>query len=255
MLKTTFCMILSTIIIAHRGGAEIANENTLSSFEQAIKIGVEMIELDVHMTSDGHVVVCHDFTIDRTTDASGKIEDLTLDQFKQAHIVDRLSHSVTEETMPTLKEVLFLTQGKTKLLIEIKRKHKDQYLGMEQKIIDLIYEMDMKNQIIIQSFDDQAIFTTQQIDPTIRTEKLLFCKLPLGLCFDGKINSFSFEKYKNCASLNFMYKFVNQKLVDRIHSAGFEVRVWTVNNPAVIKYTVDGIITNRPDLFLQAPLM
>ena len=84
-------MILSTIIVAHRGGAKIANENTLSSFQQAIEMGVDMVELDVHMTLDNHVVVCHDMTIDRTTNGAGKIEDMTLEQFKQAVVVEKKS--------------------------------------------------------------------------------------------------------------------------------------------------------------------
>ena len=244
-------MILSTIIVAHRGGAKIANENTLSSFQQAIEMGVDMVELDVHMTLDNHVVVCHDMTIDRTTNGAGKIEDMTLQQFKQAVVVDYASKLPTSESMPTLREALELMKGKTKILLEIKRRNKNQYAGLEQQIIDMIHEMDMVDQVVIQSFDDQALFTVHQLDPTIRIEKLLFCRLPLGMCFDGKINRFSFKKYKICASLNFMYKFIDQKSIDKLHAEGFEVKVWTVDDPRKLNYKADGVITNRPDLFMN----
>ena len=244
-------MILSTIIVAHRGGAKIANENTLSSFQQAIEMGVDMVELDVHMTRDNHVVVCHDMTIDRTTNGAGKIEDMTLQQFKQAVVVDYASKLPTSESMPTLREALELMKGRTKILLEIKRRNKNQYPGVEQQIIDMIHEMEMVDQVVIQSFDDQALFTVHQLDPTIRIEKLLFCRLPFGMCFDGKINRFSFEKYKICASLNFMYKFIDQKSIDKLHAEGFEVKVWTVDDPRKLNYKADGVITNRPDLFMN----
>lgn len=251
MFKTTIFMILSTIIVAHRGGAKIANENTLTSFQQAIEMGVEMVELDVHMTQDNHVVVCHDATIDRTTNCTGKIEDMTLEQFKQAVVVDYVSKLPTSESMPTLREALELMKGRTKILLEIKRRSKNQYAGLEQQIVNMIHEMDMVDQIVIQSFDDQAIFTIHQLDPNIRIEKLLFCRLPFGMCFDGKINRFTFEKYKMCASLNFMYRFINQNEIDKLHAVGFEVKVWTVDDPSKLNYKADGVITNRPDLFLN----
>lgn len=244
-------MILSTIIVAHRGGAKIANENTLSSFQQAIEMGVDMVELDVHMTLDNHVVVCHDMTIDRTTNGAGKIEDMTLQQFKQAVVVDYASKLPTSESMPTLREALELMKGKSKILLEIKRRNKNQYAGLEQQIIDMIHEMDMVDQVVIQSFDDQALFTVHQLDPTVRIEKLLFCRLPFGMCFDGKLNRFSVEKYKMCASLNFMYKFIDQKSIDKLHAEGFEVKVWTVDDPRKLNYKADGVITNRPDLFMN----
>jgi glycerophosphoryl diester phosphodiesterase len=251
MFKTTIFMIMSTIIVAHRGGAEIANENTLTSFQQAIDLGVEMVELDVHMTLDTQVVGCHDFTIDRTSNGSGKIEDMTLEQFKQAKVLDRDTKKPTAESMPTLKESLELLKGKTTVLLEIKRRNKNQYLGLEQKIIDMIHEMEMMDQVVIQSFDDQALFAIHELDSAIRIEKLLFCRLPFGLCFDGKISKFSYEKYRMCASLNFMYKFINQKKIDKLHAEGFEVKVWTVDEPSKLHYKVDGVITNRPDLFLK----
>ena len=136
-------------------------------------------------------------------------------------------------------------------MLEIKRRNKNQYAGLEQQIIDMIHEMEMVDQVVIQSFDDQALFTVHQLDPTIRIEKLLFCRLPFGMCFDGKINRFSVEKYKMCASLNFMYKFIDQKSIDKLHAEGFEVKVWTVDDPRKLNYKADGVITNRPDLFMN----
>lgn len=249
MFKCSIMIILSSLIVAHRGGAQIGNENTLSAFENAIAVGSDMVELDVHMTKDGHVVVCHDFSINRTTDSRGVIEELSLEEFKQAHALDRETGEATNEVLPTLEEALRLMKDRTKILIEIKRRYAEQYPGMEQKIVDEVNRLNMKDQVIVQSFDDQAIFTMNRIDPTIRLEKLLFCRLPFGRCFDGRITTFSFDKYRCCKSLNLMYQCAGKKFVSEAHAAGFEVKVWTVNSPKDVPENVDGIITNRPDLF------
>ena len=76
------------IVVAHRGGAALGIENSLSCIEKGIGLGVDMIEIDVHLTTDGHVVVCHDRTINRTTNGKGRIEDLTLEQLRQYRLLN-----------------------------------------------------------------------------------------------------------------------------------------------------------------------
>ncbi len=114
-------------VVGHRGNAAHAPENTLESFQQAVAIGVDALELDVHLSADGHVVVIHDSTLDRTTDRSGRIERLTLAQIREAdagarYTVDHgASHPYRESgiQVPTLDEVLEVF-GDMPLLIEIK---------------------------------------------------------------------------------------------------------------------------------------
>jgi glycerophosphoryl diester phosphodiesterase len=116
-----------TPVVGHRGNAAHAPENTIESFQQAVAIGVDALELDVHLSSDGHVVVIHDSTIDRTTDHSGRVERLTLAEIRQADAGARYTadqgstHPYRDQGIhvPTLDEVLD-TFGEMPLLIEIK---------------------------------------------------------------------------------------------------------------------------------------
>ena len=236
-------------VVAHRGGALIGNENTLSAFESGIRAGAEYIELDVHLTADSVVVVCHDPTLNRTTDRKGRICDLTLEQFKQARALDRETGKATDETLPTLAEALDLIKGRAGVLLEIKKYRKGRYDGIEKKVLELIEERGMHDDVICQSFDDEVIERIHSLDPSVRVEKLIFCTLPFGLCFDGSIRRFSFEKYSWCSSVNVYYKFASSRFIRKCHSAGLEVKVWTVDELKDLNPEVDAVITNRPDLF------
>lgn len=236
-------------IIAHRGGALIGNENTLSAFSNGLAAGADMIELDVHLTSDGEVVVCHDETIDRTTNGKGRIDGMTLEQFKSARALDRESGEATDEALPTLEEALDLIQGRAGVLLEIKKFHKGQYEGIEQKVLDMVNARGMHDNVIIQSFDDSILRIVHELDPSMRVEKLIICRPLPGLCFDNGLNTFSFRKYDFCASVNPMRALTSRRFVRQCHKAGMEVKIWTVNSPDKIIPGVDAIITNRPDLF------
>lgn len=236
-------------IVAHRGGALIGNENTLSAFSKGIAAGADMIELDVHLTSDGAVVVCHDDTIDRTTDGEGRIDGMTLEQFKSARALDRESGKATDEALPTLEEALDLICGHADILLEIKKFHKGQYEGIEKRVLDLVNAKGMHDNVIVQSFDDSILETFHSLDPTMRLEKLIICRPLPGLCIDNGLSTFSLSKYSYCASINSMRALTSRHFVKKCHKAGKEVKIWTVNSPGKVIPGVDAVITNRPDLF------
>ena len=239
------------MIIAHRGGALIGNENTLSCFEKGIQFGADAIELDVHLTSDGAVVVCHDPDLKRTTDKKGAIEKMTLAEFKQARALDRESGEVTSEALPTLEEVITMVDRRCKILLEIKKFHKGQYEGIEKACLDIVDSLGVRDLVTMQSFDDSVVETIHRLDPTMPVEKLIFCRLPFGLCFDGGIRKFSFEKYSYCNGINPMGALTGKRFVQDAHAAGKEVKIWTINHPSKVIEGVDGIITNRPDMFVR----
>ena len=236
-LLLTSGTMLGQVIVAHRGGALIGNENTLSCFEKGIQTGADMIELDVHLTRDGEVVVCHDPDLKRTTDTQGPIEEMTLSQFKAARALDRESGQVTDEALPTLAEVFELVDGRCGILLEIKKFHKGQYEGIEQKCLDLIGQYGLHDKVVMQSFDDSVVETVHALDPTMRVE--------------GGIRRFSFKKYDYCSGINPMGRLTSKRFIRDAHAAGKEVKIWTINDPKDVKPGVDGIITNRPDLFCQ----
>lgn len=244
------------LVIAHRGGALLGNENSISCLENGMRLGSDMVEIDVHMTSDGELVVCHDPTIDRTTDGKGAIAAMTLDSLRQFHILDSRTGMPTEEMIPTLGEVLALVAtGRERgfdcgLLLEVKRK-KGQYEGIEGRILQCLRDYDALSWTIIQSFNDSVIENVHALDPDIPVEKLIVCRLPFGLALDGGIVRYDLKKkYAYVSGIN--TKMVSKGMVKRCHEAGKTVRVWTVNDPKKApKFKVDGIITNRPDLFVK----
>ncbi len=232
-------------VTAHRGGAQLGNENTLSCIEQGIAAGADMVEIDVHKTLDGVVVVCHDETIDRTTDGKGRIEEMTFDEIRQFHIVGP-DGIPTEETIPTLEEVLRLIDCRCGLLLEIKLKRDDQYPGIVSDVLQQVEAAGMHDLTAIQSFNDLILEQAHALDPTIRLEKLMFCRLPFGLCFDVRLHGFSFDRYNYVASFNTYYPLTSKRFIRKVHSLGKEVRLWTLNKPVKRLREADGVITNDP---------
>ena len=131
-------------IWAHRGCSYRYPENTLSSFREACRYEIEGIELDIQLSKDGEIVVIHDERVDRTTNGSGRVEDLTLWELKKLKIQPNEQSSRVYETIPTMKEVLALLAPVCRrdgLLINIELKNSVvRYEGMEQKILEMLAE-------------------------------------------------------------------------------------------------------------------
>ena len=245
------CVAQPPVIIAHRGASAYAPENTLTSFEKAIQMGVTIIETDVHQTADGIVVIMHDLSVDRTTNGKGLIKNYFSQDFKKLVVtsseVEKQKDSIHP---PTLEEAIQFINGRCKLLIELK-KGNDYYLNIEQHIIDLIKKHHAENWIsTIHSFDKQALLNVAKADSNINLQKLIVFKFPLvSFNFDKHFNK---DDFKNWQGVNVYYKFCSKRLIKKIHKLGKSVYVWTVNNPKkahkLAKRGVDGIITNKPDI-------
>lgn len=226
-------------VIAHRGGAGLGNENTLSCIAEGLRFSPSMVEIDVHLTRDCEVVVCHDPFIDRTTDSKGLISEMTLQEVKAAHIVDA-DGNATDERIPTLREVIELIGDRAGILLEIKREDQTDD-GLEKFCLDIIYEYGLQETIVVQSFNDIVLERFHSLDSTIRLEKLQF------------VRPFNMAVVRDCewiASYNIYYRgLVTRRFVDKMHSLGKEVKVWTIKKPSQIPcWNLDGIITDRPDL-------
>lgn len=239
------------IITGHRGGAGLGLENSLDCIAAGMKAGASSIEIDVHVTSDGEVVVCHDPTLDRTTEGKGKINDKTLAQVKATRLLNP-DGSVSTQTVPTLEDVLAVLDGKVELLLEIKRKGGNNK-GIEQAVLDILKKHDALKYTVIQSFDDSVLEKLHALDPSLRLEKLLFCKfIGVPVIFDGTFSIFSKEKYSYIRSFNFFGKALSASLSSWLHDMGYRTRIWTLDDPASIpQCQLDGIITDRPDLFTK----
>lgn len=164
------------VIIAHRGAALKAPENTMASFRKAFSEGAEVVELDVHRTSDGHLVVMHDPKVDRTTDGKGEIRSMTLEKIRSLDAGSWFGPDFKGEKVPTLEEVLDWAKGKVKVDIEVK--DRALYPGISKDLVDLIRRKDATGDVMITSFDKSAIEDFQQLAPEIKTG-YLFTPTPM----------------------------------------------------------------------------
>lgn len=143
------------VVIAHRSNHEKAPENSLESLQKAIEIGVDYVETDIRTTRDGHLVIMHDGTVNRTTTGTGKVAELTLNQWKQL----RLQNSATAVAPPTFEELLQAAQGKIKLYLDVKDANPDSIRALLQK-----YHMEAS--VVIYT-EPEMIQTWRKVTPNI----------------------------------------------------------------------------------------
>jgi glycerophosphoryl diester phosphodiesterase len=240
----------TTQVIAHRGGAKLAPENTSAAFQHAINLGVDMIEIDVEQTSDSVVVVLHDDHVDRTTNGTGRIDSLSYAYVKKLDAGSWFADEYKDERISTLEEVLQLINGQVILLIEIKD-GSERYPGIEKRTVDLVHKYKANSWVIIQSFNKKAIDRVKILDTSLRTYYLL----------GGGFNNF-YKEAKATSSFDFDHegvgvhqKYLNEENINNLMESGIKIFAWTVNNPAdmdkFLQFGIDGIITDSPDILIK----
>ncbi len=221
-------------IVGHRGASGYMPENTLSSFERAIADGVDMIELDVWKCLSGELVVFHDAKLDRVTNGTGRVESKSLDELKTLIVLE-------QETIPTLREVLDCVARRVKVYIELKGPYVA--LDVVQIIEDYIHNKDWNYEdFIVASFDHVQLFEVKSYNNNIIIAALIYgIPISLGAC--------AVQVDADIAVLD--AEFITQRFVDDIHSRGMLVYVFTINDKDdvmnVMRYGIDGIITDFPD--------
>lgn len=243
-------------IIGHRGAAGLAPENTMAAFKKALDLSVDIIELDIHLTSDDSIVVIHDYDVKRTTNGKGKVDSFNYDEIKKLDAGSWFGEAFKNEKIPTLNEVLNLVNGKAKTLIEIKWPSKGIYNKLVPLLIQTIKEHQAESWVIVQSFEPEYIKQINESAPGIECHQLLFGKAFIVPLYFGKKmftdDSLSKEKI---SSLNIFYLYSNKYFVDKMHKQGLSVNSYTINNIKDMRKAaslgVDGIITDRPDIALK----
>jgi len=214
--------------IGHRGAKGHIAENTLASFQKAIDIGIHGIELDVHLSSDGKVMVIHDDTVDRTTSNSGLVADFTETELEAMGI-------------PTLESVFELVSRKCFINVELKT------YETAEKVVEIIEHFVNKKKwiyddFIVSSFDWNALQQVRFMNSEIRIGVLTSTDLKLALAFAKFIKAFSIHPY---------YHLLSIENTQKMRGHDFKVYPWTVNEPEDIIFVkslqVDGIITDFPD--------
>ena len=231
----------SLIIIGHRGAMGYEVENSISSINKAIELGVKMIEIDVFKCQSGEIVVFHDDHLNRLANKDALIEDLTLGEINEL----RLSNG---EKIPTLKEVMERTNGVVALNIELKGKNTA--VGVHELIDYYIGENKIQlTDILISSFHWEELSIMRNLSPTIKIGVLTQISPVKSIVFAEEVAAFSIHP---------RYNSLNKNKVQKIHEAGFYVYAYTVNLiediEKMMAIGVDGIFTNYPDIAQKTTL-
>jgi glycerophosphoryl diester phosphodiesterase len=225
------------IIFAHRGANSFAPENSIPAFEKALDLGCDGVELDVRLCGSGEVVVFHDRFTHRLTGYHGNIQKLRYQKIK------KLSLGALQEKIPTLDEVLELLHRKVLINIDVK---KDLFSknDFEERIIRILKKHNLKNNIIISSFNPRVL----------KKISVLFPGLPSGYIFRNKSSMVLLNGHP-VNSLHARYQILDKKYISNLTHRANDIYAWTVDEVKSmleqIQNGIHGIISNRPELFLQ----
>lgn len=235
-----------TRVVAHRGSSSVAPQNTLAAFEAAARAGAHAVELDVQLTSDGHVVVIHDETLDATTSGSGWLQDTPLAAVRDLDAGAWFAPAYAGQRVPLLDEVVELLgrHPSVDLLCEVKGEWTAEQAA---RVTGPLRAAGLADRVVVQSFWPTTVAALRDADPTLRR----------GLLLAG-VDDATLEL---CASLDVtmanphgLLLQQDPTLVTRLHDAGLRVAVWTLNEPEhwaqAVALGVDEIITDRPDHLL-----
>ena len=235
-----------TLNIGHRGASAAAPPNTMAAFRWAVEMGADWVELDVHLSADGVPVVIHDFSLDSTTDGSGRVAELPLAQLLELDAGSRFDPRYAGERIPTLEEV-FAGVGQ-QLLINVEMKvmgRSDR--GMGEAVAQLVRRFGLENRVIVSSFNPFALRSLNRAAPDLPIG-LLYSPLPyswLARLLAWMMRDLNFQAVHPHWSL------AKRSAIQRAHARGRRVITWTVDDAdrmrELVAWGVDGIITNHPD--------
>lgn len=232
--------------VAHRGATAYSPENTIAAFDLAVDMKADYIEIDVQRSKDGELVLIHDTTVDRTTDGTGKVGDLTLEQLRSLDAGSWKGEQFAGEPIPTFEEILDLYRGKVGILIELKAP--ELYPGIEEQVAAALIERNLdkpqNEKIIIQSFNFESMKKMDQLLPQV----------PIGVLTSNRADTTleALQEFSTYADwFNPSYGIVTEELVNQVHSLGMQIGSWTVRSQEAADFLfemgVDAIISDYPD--------
>lgn len=248
------------LVIAHQGGDEVWPGNTMFAFQNAVDIGVDVLEMDLHITKDNVLVLMHDETIDRTTNGTGEIESMTIDELKQFDAGydwssdDGVTFPFRGQgiSIPTLAEV-FTAFPQMKMTIEIKKSN----ASMIQPFCDMIREYDMQDKIVVASFYDDKMKEFRKTCPEVATSSaknettvfVLLSKVFLTGFYSPQFYSLQVPEESSGITV------LTESFITAAHERNLAVEPWTINDEEtmrkLIAWGVDGIMTDRPDIMVE----
>ena len=252
------------LVIAHQGGNDVRPGDTLPAFQHAVDIGADVLEMDAHITMDDHIVLMHDERVDRTTDGTGLIEEMTLDGLRKLDAAYKWTPDNGETypyrgqgvTVPTLEE-LFQKFPQMRYVIEIKKSQ----IPIDKPLCELVRKYGMQNKVMVASFHDEAMANFRAICPEVATSGSRNEVTPFVLL--SKLNWTGLLRSPQFQSLQVPYEtkesygipILTRRFIEQAHARNVRIEPWTVDDPELMKeyinWGVDGIITDNPDLMLD----
>ncbi|NHN32902.1 glycerophosphodiester phosphodiesterase [Paenibacillus agricola] len=229
-----------TIIIGHRGAAGEAPENTLGSFQLALEQKAEALELDIHESADGELIVCHDATVDRTTNGSGEISLMTVEELRKLDAGSWFAAHFSAEKLPLLEEIFVLVPAEIMINIEVKCAYSDR---LQQRLLQLIEQYNRLDSVVVSSFNHKILVKLKRAEP----------QLKIGLLYSA-----NFQSHRQMAasagievySLHPAYRLIDAEDVGDAVQNGLRVYPYTINAEDELKKAlatgVSGIITDYP---------
>lgn len=233
-------------IIAHRGCSGTYPENTMLAFRKAVELGVDGIEFDVHLTKDNELVIIHDESIDRTSNGSGWVREMTLAELRQYDYSATYAGVYGHNDIPTLREYFELVKD-TPIISNIELKTGiHEYPGIEQAVIDMVKAYHLEDRVILSSFNHYTIMRCKAIDPTLKC----------GFLSESWLVDYG--KYAASHGVECCHPVLFNlipEVVEEMHAAGCEINTYTVNEEADIlrlaALGVDGLIGNYPERMIK----
>lgn len=237
-------------IFAHRGASAYVPENTLLAFKKAVDIGADGVELDIHLSRDGRLVVIHDEMLDRTTNGHGFVKDFTLAELKKLDASKTMTNSgFCNLRIPTLGEVYELLAD-TELLVNVEVKNSIfLYPGILEKALDTEAKYGMSGRVLYSSFNHYAMQELKRISPQSKTGLLYSTML---------IDPWNAAMAANADALHPFFPCIANTpcMIPKCRENGIAVNTWTVDEPeyirAMLMLGVDSVITNKPDVAKSA---
>lgn len=235
------------LVIAHRGASYYRPENTFSAFNEAVRMGADMIELDVLLTKDQVPVVIHDENLSRLTGSKELVSNLTLSQLQQTEVGSWFDKKYEGEKVPSLKEVLEWAKGRISLNVEVKTEAvaDSGENGIEQQTIKLIRHFDMENHVLLSSFDGRAMKRFKMMAPEIARGYLFSKETARDKSISELIDEYGADFFHSTAWN------LSKRRLNNLNQINCPALVYTVNSKRKMKNLISkgvfGIFSDRPD--------
>lgn len=223
-------------IIAHRGNSSEAPENTLAAVYSALALQPDAIEIDLHLSKDGELVVMHDAKVNRTTNGEGNIAELTLKELKNLDAGSWKGDSFKDEKVPTFNEVLQAVKGKCRLVVEMK------VVGAEEKLLSDLKAADMLEDVVVISFYPQVLAKLKELEPDLPRAVLT--------AVSAYEDFVKVAKEANTKFLDLCGGYLTREVAVKLLDRGYLLWAWTLDEEEHFKKAIElgitGVTTNKP---------